>query len=255
MEPGAPSRSAAARVGARAPRRALATHLLARTALNLYWWNPLAWIAWREFLKERERATDDLVLNTGARASEYAGHLSEIARTMQPRSSTAWAAIAMARRSQLEGRMLSILDSQVNRNARAASPRLQPRCWPSPSSRRWRPHGQDKATPDTTGRRGRHHPFGGVAENFDILDKTAKSAAALKQYDLARKLLDSALALRGEVSGPESLEYGTGLLHLGDLERKRSKKEEAESFYTKAASVLGNHPEAAPRCCIWARPP
>ena len=30
-----------------------ATHLLARTALALYWWNPLAWFAWREFLKER----------------------------------------------------------------------------------------------------------------------------------------------------------------------------------------------------------
>src|SRR5215831_3622300 len=41
-----------------------ATQLIARTALSLHWWNPLAWIAWREFLKERERATDDLVLGT-----------------------------------------------------------------------------------------------------------------------------------------------------------------------------------------------
>ena len=95
----------------------VATHLLARTALSLNWWNPLAWSAWREFLKERERATDDLVLNAGARASDYAGHLLEVARTLQSAPATAWAAVAMARRSQLEGRLLAILDSGVKRHA------------------------------------------------------------------------------------------------------------------------------------------
>jgi TonB family protein len=94
-----------------------ATHLLARTALSLNWWNPLAWFAWREFLKERERATDDLVLNAGARASDYAGHLLEVARTMQSAPAAAWAAVPMARRSQLEGRLLAILDSGVKRHA------------------------------------------------------------------------------------------------------------------------------------------
>jgi TonB family protein len=93
-----------------------ATHLLARTALSLNWWNPLAWSAWREFLKERERATDDLVLSAGARAPDYAGHLLEVARTMQSAPATAWAAVAMARRSQLEGRLLAILDSGVKRH-------------------------------------------------------------------------------------------------------------------------------------------
>ena len=93
-----------------------ATHLLARTALSLNWWNPLAWSAWREFLKERERATDDLVLHAGAHASDYAGHLLEVARTMQSAPATAWAAVAMARRSQLEGRLLAILDSGVKRH-------------------------------------------------------------------------------------------------------------------------------------------
>lgn len=93
----------------------VATHLLARTALALYWWNPLAWKAWREFLKERERATDDLVLNAGARASEYASHLLEVARTMQSSPAIACAGVAMARRSQLESRLLAILDSGVSR--------------------------------------------------------------------------------------------------------------------------------------------
>jgi TonB family protein len=103
----------------------LATHLLARTALALYWWNPLAWLAWREFLKERERAADDLVLASGTRPSDYAAHLLEIARGMQSPSTLASAAIAMARPSQLEGRLLAILDSGVNRRAvRRTAPAL-----------------------------------------------------------------------------------------------------------------------------------
>src|SRR5258708_6330319 len=93
----------------------VATQLLARLAWILNWWNPLAWTAWREFLKERDRATDDLVLHAGARASDYAGHLLEVARTMQSAPHLGWAAVAMARRSQLEGRLLAILDSGVNR--------------------------------------------------------------------------------------------------------------------------------------------
>jgi beta-lactamase regulating signal transducer with metallopeptidase domain len=93
----------------------VATQLLARLAVILNWWNPLAWTAWREFLKERERATDDLVLRAGACASDYASHLLEVARVMQSAPSLGWAAVAMARRSQLEGRLLAILDSGVNR--------------------------------------------------------------------------------------------------------------------------------------------
>jgi TonB family protein len=92
-----------------------ATHLMARTVLALYWWNPLAWTAWREFLKERERAADDLVLKAGAGRPEYAGHLLEIARSMQVRPVYAWASIAMAARSQLEGRLSAILDSARDR--------------------------------------------------------------------------------------------------------------------------------------------
>ena len=91
------------------------THMLARAVLSIYWWNPLAWFAWREFLQERECAADDLVLNAGARPSEYANHLLEIATGMQSSSVLAPAAVAMARRSQLEGRLTAILESGRNR--------------------------------------------------------------------------------------------------------------------------------------------
>jgi hypothetical protein len=64
---------------------------------------------------EREQACDDRVLRAGTRASEYAGHLLEVARSFRPRPLTAAAAVAMARRSQLEGRVLAVLDTARDR--------------------------------------------------------------------------------------------------------------------------------------------
>jgi TonB family protein len=96
-------------------RHDTALHLFARAVLSLYWWNPLAWAAWHEFLKQRERAADDIVLNAGASAPEYASHLLEIARSFQPAGLIEPAAVAMARLSQLEGRLISVLDTRRNR--------------------------------------------------------------------------------------------------------------------------------------------
>ncbi len=88
------------------------TQWIARAACALYWFNPLAWVAARRMRVERERACDDVVLLAGARASEYAVHLLEIARGLRtPRA----AAMAMARPSQLEGRLLAILDPDRRR--------------------------------------------------------------------------------------------------------------------------------------------
>lgn len=89
--------------------------LLARTALALCWWNPMAWHAWREFLKEREKAADDLVLSSGANGTHYAGHLLEIARSFQEPSTAAWATVPMASKTQLEARLISILDTKLDR--------------------------------------------------------------------------------------------------------------------------------------------
>jgi len=97
-------------------RRDPAVHMAARLALCLYWWNPAAWAAWRELLKERERAADDVVLAGGSRASDYAAHLLEIARSMRDVPGIASTAICMARKSQLEGRLLAILDDSRRRS-------------------------------------------------------------------------------------------------------------------------------------------
>ncbi len=225
-----------------------ATHLLARTALTLYWWNPLAWKAWREFLKERERAADDMVLNSGAGAADYAGHLLAVARAMQCPQGLGWAAIAMARRSQLEGRLAAILDSGIRRKtpgrgsaffaALAAAAIMAPlaavRAQDSPAKPPV-PADVDSAIRAASSQK-----------NPQILEDAAKAAEQQRKFDTAQQLLEPAVALRAEVSGSHSVAYGIGLLKLGDLESKRHLGQSALDFYTRAAQILGDRPEAAP---------
>ena len=96
-------------------RADFASELLGQLACAFHWFNPLAWLAVRRLRVEREHACDDLVLRLGTRASEYATHLVEIARSAGPRSPRASVGIAMARRSQLESRVVAILNSHARR--------------------------------------------------------------------------------------------------------------------------------------------
>lgn len=91
-------------------RRDCLTLMLARVVTALHWFNPLSWTATRRLQAERERACDDLVLSSGTAGADYAQHLLDIARAMRRDRSPAWATVAMARPSELEGRLLAILD-------------------------------------------------------------------------------------------------------------------------------------------------
>jgi hypothetical protein len=64
--------------------------------------------------EEREHACDDAVLSIGTRPVEYADHLLNIVRSLGQSEGPA-AALAMARRSQFEGRLLAILDGATQR--------------------------------------------------------------------------------------------------------------------------------------------
>ena len=98
-------------------RRDGLTHLLGKLAWGLHWFNPLAWLGLRKMLAEREQACDDLVVNSGTKAPDYAQQVLEVASRFRTHRLTSAAAIAMARPSSLEGRLLAILDRRRNRKA------------------------------------------------------------------------------------------------------------------------------------------
>ncbi|MFL5383797.1 MAG: M56 family metallopeptidase [Longimicrobiaceae bacterium] len=96
-------------------RRDCLVQTLAAVCCAAYWFHPGAWWAARKMREEREQACDDRVLAAGARASDYAGHLLDVARAC--RTPLCAAAIAMAAPSQLEGRVRAVLEPRRDRRA------------------------------------------------------------------------------------------------------------------------------------------
>lgn len=89
------------------------TQALAQLAGAIYWFHPLVWLMVRAMRAERERACDDQVLTSGTKASDYAHELLDIVSEL--RGPELAAALAMARRSQLEGRVLAVLNPSLRR--------------------------------------------------------------------------------------------------------------------------------------------
>ena len=101
-----------AHLAARDPQR----HLLARLALSLYWFHPLAWLAARQSTAAREAACDERVLSLGTRPSKYARVLIDLAESMQG-PPPALAALPMVHTSSLEVRVMAILNGSVQRSS------------------------------------------------------------------------------------------------------------------------------------------
>jgi TonB family protein len=223
-----------------------AARLVARTAVSLYWWNPLAWKAWRSFLKEQERAADDLVLNAGANATNYAEHLLAVARAMACFDHDGWPAVAMARQSQLEGRLAAILDPGLRRKAPSRAAALLVTLvaiailTPLAAIRAQETKAPVPADVEAAIR------AASSQKNPQILEDAAKAAEQQSKLDTAQQLLEPAVAIRGEVAGQHSVAYGLGLLKLGDLDSKRHLENSAVDFYTRGAQIIGDRPEAAP---------
>lgn len=87
--------------------------LLAQLALAVNWFNPLAWLAVRQFRKEQERSCDDAVVRAGTASTVYAAHLVDLARSIAIPEQ----ALGMAERFDLEGRVHALLDSGRERKA------------------------------------------------------------------------------------------------------------------------------------------
>ncbi len=174
-----------------------AAHLLARLSLSLHWFHPAAWFAWREFLKERERAADDLVLGAGAVATDYAGHLLEIARTMQAAPAGATAGIAMARRSQLEGRLMAILDCGVRRSdpgrAALAVALVGAMLVAAPLAT---VRAQSQAEQNAPASVDAVIAAANAQKNYELVEQAASGYEKLRQFTEAQQLREAALAMR-----------------------------------------------------------
>ncbi|HZZ74097.1 MAG TPA: M56 family metallopeptidase [Pirellulales bacterium] len=100
-------------------------HLRRRDSLGLwignlaravYWFNPLAWFALSQLRLEQERACDDDVLRDGQNSADYAEHLLSLSRCPGAAGGAPSWALAMAQRSRLERRIVSLLDSDRRRD-------------------------------------------------------------------------------------------------------------------------------------------
>src|SRR5664279_2226554 len=93
-------------------RRDSATQLVATFACVAYWLHPLVLVASRRLRAECERACDERVLERGTPAAEYAAHLLDVARFSRSFGAASIVSVAMARPSQLEGRLLAVLRAE-----------------------------------------------------------------------------------------------------------------------------------------------
>lgn len=87
--------------------------LIGSLALALYWFHPLSWWAARRSILCREQACDEGVLLLGVKPSQYASHLLALAERRPSRF--AIPAMPLIQRSQLEQRILAILQPQGTR--------------------------------------------------------------------------------------------------------------------------------------------
>jgi TonB family protein len=138
----------------------------------------------------------------------------------------------------LEGRVVSILDSRVNRKApgRAAvfGAGLLAIVMAAPFAAL---RAQDQAAASVAADIDATIRAAQAQKNSEMLVKSAEAFEALRQYDNAKKLLDAAIPLG---------EQGALMVKLAELEEKRGQRKQAEELYARAVQLLGDRPEAAP---------
>jgi len=101
-----------------ARRRDVFTQTLAAVSCAVFWFNPLVWLAAGRMREERERACDDLVLQSGVGSTSYAQCLLDVARRLSPSSGSRIALVGMSAGPDLVER--------VDRLVSRAAPRKPP---------------------------------------------------------------------------------------------------------------------------------
>lgn len=196
-------------------RRDTFWHAVATLACALYWLHPLAWRALHRALAMRERAADDFVLARGARPSDYAHNLLEIARSLNaPRLC---GSAAMARPSQLEGRLVAILDNNASRDA---------------VSRRFSIVAAMSSLAIALALAG----FQPVRAQGSVT--VADAALASYDFDRAVKLYGDLLADTERKHGPGSAEFGRVLVKTGVALAASGQSAMAAQSFSRAAAIL-----------------
>jgi beta-lactamase regulating signal transducer with metallopeptidase domain len=93
------------------------TSKIAHLAAIWQWFNPVYWLALVYLQIEREKACDDIVINAGVQNADYAEHLIATGRSA---TSMIWGvrpALRMARKRNIEGRIIDILNESKNRRS------------------------------------------------------------------------------------------------------------------------------------------
>lgn len=101
-----------------ARRRDVFTQTLAAVACAVFWFNPLVWVAAARMKAERERACDDLVVQSGVDRASYAQCLLDLARRLSASSESRMAVVGMTEGPGLVKR--------VDRLVRRSAPRPAP---------------------------------------------------------------------------------------------------------------------------------
>jgi TonB family protein len=220
-------------------RHDAATGFAARLALAFWWWQPLAWVATAALLRERERAADDLVLAAGARPSDYAGHLLELAATFRAAAGTAAAAVCMARPSELEGRLGSILDAGIRRRtagpafaaavAVAAALVVMPLAAMRPQA--------ESTVPATTAEVDALVRTAVAERDVATLKRLASGLVQQHRYTDAERAVAAGVEVTAARSGKESLEYAGALAAQARLKQLEGKREEARETYQQAQKI------------------
>lgn len=100
-------RSVMAHEMAHIKRMDLLSRAIGQISCCINWFNPLAWFGLQNILVEQEFACDSHVINSGAKPSEYAENLLEVANIRGSKVDHALA--TMGRKEELKGRILEIL--------------------------------------------------------------------------------------------------------------------------------------------------
>jgi len=102
-------------------------YMLASFIAAVYWINPFVWIVRKRLIIESEKTCDDCVICAGNDGMAYAQHLLLVLRTLRTRRAIGPIGVGMARRSHMEGRLMSIMNSRQ----RSATPKRSMVIWVS----------------------------------------------------------------------------------------------------------------------------